>query len=930
MLLSLAISGVVAMQAPSARAVVTSAERAVASDSGAVASARWSARLAKAPTDRPARLGRATVERLTFEYERADGDYASLLAPGTPVDAYAVYAHIGVATSQAARGLLSPSERTYEEAIAAARTAGDRAGHATALIELAVMRARTKSPAAALLLLDSAQRLITAGDVPLLAKLRCNRATAMAVSLAPATRVEALAGARLARQAGDARLEGRCLHVLAQDLWREGRTDSAIAVLATAKRAFAGSHHGQGLAVTLQWRGSLLVERGDYAAARAELRAAVEAGTRAGAQSAIGWASMDLATIAAALGDFPAARSYLAQAVRSHEGGGDVWAMANALLLRGALDAEAGEVDSARVRFSRAASIADKSTVAVARVEALRALARLALRGRDFALATMYLDSARRAAERQKLERFEAALLGDDAALLLAQAKPDSAEPVVRRAMALTSPTDHMQRFRFSTMLADADARRGLLDRAQQEIGDASAALDAWRSSLTEREMRQLVFQWRERPSLPDDGVARVIAALATGGRVAAAFAVADGRRAREMRDAIARATALGNASAAPLRREAPAIDLDSLRRVLPAGTALVEFAAGRGGQPTTLFAITRGWARAVALASMDSLAPDVSRFSALVESGGEAKPFGARLGERLLSDALESLPADVTRLVLVPDDVLHRLPFDALVMRDGRYLIERFAVSLVPSASVASRLWLRPPTSAVARVLAFGDPEFVAGRGEPPRAPPTTASTDTIAFASVAGLPRLPASDREARVAGAFAPRSVVRLRAAASEWFLKHAPMRDFTIIHFATHAFVDRWDASRSALALAPGGGEDGLVTAAELGALRLSADLVVLSACRTGGGPIVGGEGVQGLAAPLLESGTRAVVVTSWSVADRAALRVVEMMYRGMAQQRPLTDALRDAKLALLRADAPPREWAVFTLIGDPSVRARLRP
>src|SRR4029079_17985556 len=102
------------------------------------------------------------------------------------------------------------------------------------------------------------------------------------------------------------------------------------------------------------------------------------------------------------------------------------------------------------------------------------------------------------------------------------------------------------------------------------------------------------------------------------------------------------------------------------------------------------------------------------------------------------------------------------------------------------------------------------------------------------------------------------------VRLGADASAAFLKHAELRGYRVLHFATHALVDERSAARTALALAPGEGEDGFVGPAELASLGLGADLVILSACRTAGGAVIEGEGIQGLTAPLLEGGARAVV------------------------------------------------------------------
>jgi len=145
---------------------------------------------------------------------------------------------------------------------------------------------------------------------------------------------------------------------------------------------------------------------------------------------------------------------------------------------------------------------------------------------------------------------------------------------------------------------------------------------------------------------------------------------------------------------------------------------------------------------------------------------------------------------------------------------------------------------------------------------------------------------------------------------------------------VLHFATHALVDEATLARTALALSPGGGEDGFLSPADLAALRLDADLVVLSACRTAGGVLVAGEGLQGLTGPLLEAGARSVVATQWRIGDRSTVQVVDDFYGAMAAGRPVAEALRAAKLAAIRRGAPPRDWAAFTVVGDPEARVTL--
>src|SRR6185369_3035055 len=196
-----------------------------------------------------------------------------------------------------------------------------------------------------------------------------------------------------------------------------------------------------------------------------------------------------------------------------------------------------------------------------------------------------------------------------------------------------------------------------------------------------------------------------------------------------------------------------------------------------------------------------------------------------------------------------------------------GRYAVERYAMSVAPSAAVVAALWQRVRERGTlvgrpVRLLAFGDPAF-AKRGSTGILTDAAVETYSSAFDSAGGLQRLEASGREARLVARFAPEAEVRLRERASAAYLKHAPLEHLRVIHFATHALVDDRTAARTALVLAPGEGESGFVGPGDLAALQLDADLVVLSACRTAAGVVLGGEGIQGLTAPLLQAGARSV-------------------------------------------------------------------
>jgi CHAT domain-containing protein len=247
--------------------------------------------------------------------------------------------------------------------------------------------------------------------------------------------------------------------------------------------------------------------------------------------------------------------------------------------------------------------------------------------------------------------------------------------------------------------------------------------------------------------------------------------------------------------------------------------------------------------------------------------------------------------------------------------------VVERYAVHVVPSASIALSLWSARPPPGPARMLAFGDARFPL---DDARDPPATRA-HFAAFASNGGLPRLNASATEVREAVRHWPRSQALLGTDASESNLKSVRLDQYRLVHFATHAQVDERAPGRSAIALAAGRGNDGFVTSADLGSLRLDADLVMLSGCSTALGLIVGGEGILGLTGPLLQAGAHSVVATLWPVNDAASAEFVKRFYGFLASGVAATDALRLAQLDAIQRGVPPRDWAAFVLTGDGFVR-----
>jgi CHAT domain-containing protein len=140
----------------------------------------------------------------------------------------------------------------------------------------------------------------------------------------------------------------------------------------------------------------------------------------------------------------------------------------------------------------------------------------------------------------------------------------------------------------------------------------------------------------------------------------------------------------------------------------------------------------------------------------------------------------------------------------------------------------------------------------------------------------------------------------------------------------IHFATHSLVDEGLPSRSAIVLGLSDTlEDGFLTVGAIADYEVDCELVVLSACQTGRGQILRGEGLVGLARSFLFAGARSVMVSLWSVSDVSTTQFMKILYRHLLAKTSGAESLRQAKLESIangKAARHPYYWAPFVLIG----------
>jgi CHAT domain-containing protein/tetratricopeptide (TPR) repeat protein len=257
-------------------------------------------------------------------------------------------------------------------------------------------------------------------------------------------------------------------------------------------------------------------------------------------------------------------------------------------------------------------------------------------------------------------------------------------------------------------------------------------------------------------------------------------------------------------------------------------------------------------------------------------------------------------LLAGKTRLIVVPHAELHYLPFAALV-EDGparRFLIERYDVSVTPSASVWLALGERPRSATATGTLAFA-----------PRPDALPASREEVA--AIAHL-------------GGTAAHAVVGSEATEAA-FRRDAPSR--RVIHLATYGVLNKQNPLFSFVELTPGAGEDGHLEAHEVFGLHLTADLVVLSACQTALASgtlsdVPAGDDWVGLVRAFLSAGAARVMATLWPVQDRATATLMEKFYARYPAGSDPARALAEAQRSLLAvpATASPYYWAGFEVVG----------
>ena len=314
---------------------------------------------------------------------------------------------------------------------------------------------------------------------------------------------------------------------------------------------------------------------------------------------------------------------------------------------------------------------------------------------------------------------------------------------------------------------------------------------------------------------------------------------------------------------------------------------------------------------------------------------GGAAAWYDApaRAVARDLVDPVAGDLDGIERLIVVPDGLLHYLPLDALPVRDSDarsfhelpWLANQVDVVVAPSVSALARLREVPPVSPdAAPLLLLADPQL-----------PTADEVSVFArMAGATGLAPVPGAAAETdNLLAIYGDRAQVWRGLEATAAHLEPAPDAGaWRTVHLVTHGLFNEDRPQYSGLVLAAGPADDGFLDVAEIFALDLDCDQVVLSACSSALGESVDGEGLVGLTQAFLYAGARSVVAALWDIGGDGAAQFMGQYHERLAADPGASRAaaLAGTKTAFATdpghtsggvALAHPNVWAAFVAIGD---------
>ena len=702
--------------------------------------------------------------------------------------------------------------------------------------------------------------------------------------------------------------------------------------------------------------------RGNYRAALQAYRQALQADERIGARWAVAEATNNIGLVYAAQGDHEQAIAFFTKAVALNRTVGDKSIDADLHKNLGAEMLSANRLEEAARHYRQCLDLSRASSYRLVESEARVGLARVLFRSKRYAEADAEMRQAA-AIEREISDTPNfAGTLSELARMKLASGHANEALALAREAETMLAGIDRPEMLWQAQLAAGQALRRLHRDKEAAREFDASiatieslrvrvtgppSALPAYFADKLEPYQERIALalaagKTDEALELTERSKSRVLGDILRSGRMNLDKALtAEERRAERSMES--RLVALNLQIAAQPDAAGPKAALDGARRDLAALQSTLyaahpETAFQRGVAPALSVAQIQETAAEARALVLDYLVTPADTYVFVIKPGTRPRVAALGIGQaalaaksaeflrqiashdlgyapaarelyRILLGPVEADLAGQTALMIIPDEQLWDVPFQALQPHEKRFLIQDASVSYSPSMAVLRETMRisggRNQSSAGRELLAFGDP---------------------------AGHDRLPEAARQVRAIQALygSEVSVVLTGEAATEAALK-AEAGGYRVLHLASHAVLDNANPMYSHVLLAKSAGEDGIFEARELMALNLKADVLVLSACETARGRAPPGEGINGMLWAAFVAGVPATVASLWQVESSSDSDLMIEFHRQLVEGRRLLPpvgkaaSLRNAALSLIAGNrfSHPFYWAAFEVVGNPN-------
>lgn len=387
---------------------------------------------------------------------------------------------------------------------------------------------------------------------------------------------------------------------------------------------------------------------------------------------------------------------------------------------------------------------------------------------------------------------------------------------------------------------------------------------------------------------------------------------------------------------------EGKTVATNDIQKLLDDDTILLEYKLGE--KRSFLWLVTKDSIEIFDLPQRHMIEAKARAFYDLVVANSNKQPTSTEQITKDLSNILLSNVATKVankRLAIVADGVLQYIPFSALINPKSEVspLVETNEIVMLPSASVLAQLRANPKTTRENKktIAIFADPVFdlqdsrVAGNASRKPSDENTAMSRTLRdFRFGETLPRLLASRQEAKGISSLIDKNNadVRMDFEASLDNVENSDLRDYRILHFATHGLLNSSRPELSGLVFSlydrNGVKQNGFLSLDNIYNLDLASDLIVLSACQTALGKDIRGEGLIGMSRGFLYAGSKRIVASLWKVDDSATAEFMKRFYTNHLQKgMPAAKALQQTKneMRKIRRYRSPYYWSAFTLLGD---------